>query len=110
MNDIFNVDSFDEDEAETKTIVRLTTSQYSDKNGVYLKKSLRYLKRKCKGHNCMQHDCEMIDTENVVSRIVNLYNVDDGIYEVVMINPTTDWETGYIDDWDYELVEYKEKP
>ena len=37
-------------------------------------------------------------------RILNLGEVEDGIYEVVVCNESHDYETGYVDDYDYRLV------
>jgi hypothetical protein len=28
---------------------------------------------------------------------------EDGVYEVVICNERRDWESGYIEDWDYRL-------
>ena len=41
--------------------------------------------------------------------IINLYECDDGIYEVIMCNLSHDWETGYLDDWDLKLIPYKKE-
>lgn len=41
--------------------------------------------------------------------ITNLDKCKDGIYKIQICNPRTDWETGYIDEYDYKLVPFKEE-
>jgi hypothetical protein len=46
-----------------------------------------------------------------VDRFCKRINIDkykDGLYTIHMVNMSRDWETGYVDDYDYELREYKE--
>lgn len=83
--------------------VRLSTSYWNDGNGVYLKKSLKYLKRKCVGYNILHEDCCNIDPEEVLTSITNLYTVPDGVYTISIINEYVDWETNTIQDYDYKL-------
>lgn len=45
----------------------------------------------------------MISPEEVTDRIVNLQQCKDGVYEITMCNVAKDWETGYVDSWDYRL-------
>ena len=85
-------------------VVRLTTNAWRDSRGVHLKKSLNFLKRQCKGFNLLDEDCSMIGAEEVIPRIVNIGSVTDGIYRVVTCNESRDWESGYIDDYEYKLV------
>lgn len=93
-----------EQKQENLCVVRLTTSSWSDRNGAYQRKSLRFLKRKCEGYNILDEDCMMVGADEVINRILNLNDVEDGVYQVVMSNISTCWETGYVDDYDYELV------
>ena len=37
-------------------------------------------------------------------QITNLDKCEDGVYELAVTNISRDWETGYVDDYDYELV------
>jgi len=94
----------DSEKGENICVVRLTTSAWSDSRGVHLKKSLNFLKRKCKGFNLLYEDCSMIGPEEVIPRIINIYSVPDGVYRVVTCNESRDWESGYVDDYDYKLV------
>lgn len=89
---------------ESICVVRLTTTAWRDSRGVHLKKSLNFLKRKCKGFNILDEDCSMVGAEEVIPRITNMDSVEDGIYEVVTCNESRDWESGQIDDYDYMLV------
>lgn len=97
-------------EAETKpedvndVVVRVRTSCWHDRNGFYEKRSFIYLKRKCKGFNWVENDLD----EEVIARISSMNQVEDGIYSIVPINQSRDWETGMIDDYDYELIPYTE--
>lgn len=87
-----------------RTVVRLRTTMWSDKNGLHLKKSLTFLRRKSEGFNVLEEDASAAGVEEVLPRILNLGKCEDGIYEVVVCNESHDWETGYVDDYDYRLV------
>ena len=89
-------------------VVRLTTSSWSSKRGVFLQKSLSYLRRKCDGYNILEEDTTYVGAEEVAHKVVNLYDVEDGIYEVVTCNESRCWETNTIDDYDYKLIPYEE--
>ena len=91
-------------EDASKVVVRVSTSWWSDQNGLYSKKSLIYLKRQCKNYNFLREDVSNMSAEEVYTRIIDLDNVEDGIYEVITCNVSMDWEGGYIDDYDYKLV------
>lgn len=97
-----------EREVEHKCIVKLTTSVWGDKDGFYIKKSLKFLKRKCVGYNVLQEETNVMGAEEVYQRILNINDVEDGIYSVVVVNESRDWETNNVEDWDYELYPYKE--
>ena len=45
---------------------------------------------------------------NGESRIIDFHKVEDGVYELIFCNESRDWETGYVDDHDYKLVELNE--
>ena len=89
-------------------VVRLTTTVWHTDDGVHIKKSLRFLKRKCVGYNILYEDCRMVGADEVVKRITNLDECEDGIYCVVTCNESHDWETPHIvEDYDYELIPLK---
>jgi hypothetical protein len=94
---------------ESKCVIRITTSAWSDKRGLNVKKCLSYLRRKTTGYyNIMEEDCQQIGDREVLDRIINLYSVEDGVYEVIPCDEYRDWESGYIEDYNYKLVPYKE--
>lgn len=90
-------------------VVRVRTSWYHDNKGMHMKKSLTLMKRKSQGHNWVWEDLSNIGAEEVMPRIDNLMEVEDGLYEIEMINASRDYETGYLDDWDYKLIKYHER-
>ena len=104
MDDDFEVVTYSEAHQENSCVVRISTSYWHDKNGLYTKKSLKFLKRQCRGYNWLLEDCSMISADEVFPRIINLYDCEDGVYDVVIVNESRDWETGAIDDYDYELI------
>lgn len=89
-------------------VVRLKTSYWSDSKGVHKKKSLTYMKRKCRGYNILEDDCSNIGAEEVVPLITNLDSSSDGLYMVVTCNMARDWETGYVDAYEYKLISIPE--
>ena len=84
--------------------VRVKTTVWADKRGLHTKKSLTFLRRQCEGFNVLAEDADAIGAEEVLPRILNLDEVKDGIYEVVVCNESHGYETGYFDDYDYRLV------
>jgi hypothetical protein len=96
-------------EPRPQVFVRLTTTSWHDNNGIYVKQSLRFLRRKCVGFNVMEEDCSAIGADQVVARIENLHECDDGVYQIVTCNERgSDWEMPHIiDEYDYMLVPVK---
>jgi phage FluMu gp28-like protein len=68
-----------------------------------MKRSLRLLKRPSTAKWTFIDDCRETDATVVVQRITNLHECNDGLFEVIMTNEQRDWETGCVEDWDYEL-------
>lgn len=89
---------------KARCVVRLKTTMWADKHGLHTKKSLKFLRRQCEGLNVLEEDASMVGADEVLPRILNLDQCDDGIYEVVTCNESHDWETGYVDYYDYRLV------
>jgi hypothetical protein len=98
------------EQPEERCVVRLHTSSWLDARGLHTKKSLTFLKRQCVGYNVLQEDALNIDAESVVNRIVNLYTCPDGVYQVAVCNQARDWEMGYVEDYDYELLPLTDQP
>lgn len=88
----------------SRCVVRVTTTAWADKRGLHEKKSLMFLRRQCKGLNVLEEDASAIGAENVLPRILNLDECEDGVYDVVVCNERCDYETGYVGDYDYRLV------
>lgn len=97
------------DKQENLCVVKVITNVYSNHQGVHIKKSLIFLRRKCKGFNVLEEECSGIGADEVVPRIINLDECNDGIYEIITCNESHDWETGYIDDYDFKLIPFKEE-
>lgn len=86
-----------------RCVVRLATSMYRSSRGLHLRKDLVFLKRQCSGYNVLDEDARSVDPSYVIERVENLHECKDGVYEVVTCNEHRDWETGYVDDYDYRL-------
>lgn len=93
-------------EPERREVVRLTTNCWRDKRGLHIRRSLTTLKRQSSGYQILEEDCSMIGADEVVRQIVNLDECEDGVYLVVTCNESKDWETGFIDSYDYKLLPF----
>lgn len=93
-----------------RCVVRLRTSTWFDGKALHLKKSLTILRKQCVGYNVLQEDASNIGAEDVISKIIDLDSLDDGIYEVVACNESRDWESGHVEDYDYRLVPFPPEP
>ena len=93
-------------EPARREVVKLVTSSWCDKRGLHIRRDMLAVKRKSRGHQCLEEDCSMISPDEVWPRIVNLNECKDGLYEVVICNEWKDWETGHIEDYDYKLLPF----
>lgn len=93
-------------ESADRTVVRLRRSWWHDKKGACQRLELRFLARSSTGFNLFHDDCCQVGAESALKRIINLEECEDGIYELLSCNTRTDWETGYVDEWDYKLVPF----
>ena len=112
-DEIFSVDMSKPDDSDInpcRVVGRLTTSYWNGANGIHSRRSFRYLKRKSQGHNFVTEDASNVGADETWKRIINMDECKDGVYEVVTCNESRDWETGYIDDYDFKLVPFEEKP
>lgn len=87
-----------------RLVIRLRRVYWSDRKGVYSKCEIIFLKRKSSGYNILEEDTSMFGANEIFQNIINLNTCKDGIYEVKLCNISTDFETGYLDAYDYELV------
>lgn len=86
-----------------KLVVRLTTScWYGARGDASYKKTLTAMKK--------LSDFSIRDLIDDLSfnEPINLYEVEDGLYEMISVNESSDWETGCIDDFDIKLIPYQE--
>ena len=90
--------------AEANCVVRVSTTSWIDRRGLHMKKSLIFLRRQCKGVNLIQEEVSATTPTEALFRIINWNEVADGIYTVEICNESRDWESGYVEDWDYRLV------
>jgi hypothetical protein len=110
LNDIIGMTSTGKPvqaEDEVKLVVRLRTCYYHTARGLFMRKEITYLKKLSKNYNIFEEDANNFGADEVISRIVDLNSKPDGIYEVRACNFHTDWETGYVDDYDYCLTPIK---
>ena len=91
-------------EVENRTIVRIQDSYYKTYRGVAFKREMNVLKRKSVGCNLVEECFD--DVECDICRIQNFDAEPPGIYEVMVCNESRDWETGWLDDWEYKLVPF----
>lgn len=92
-----------EDAVKSKVIVRVTTSRINGRNGgAKFVREIYTQKRRSEGFDFWSHEVSM-GAHEAIGKIVNLYSVQDGIYEMVLINFSTDWETGLVDDYQFQL-------
>ena len=89
-------------------IVRVKTSSWWDGRKLILHKEITPMKRLSNHCNFLKNDIDSIGAFAVVHNIENLHEVMDGLYSIVMSNVQKDWESGYIEDYDYKLVPYRE--
>ena len=86
-----------------KEVVRVRTSVWGDRRGVYVNKSITFLRRQSVGTGLLDEEISAVGAEQAVARILNLDTCADGVYQVTLCNQKRDWETGYIDDYDFRL-------
>lgn len=90
-------------------VVRIKTSYWSDGRGIHTRRDMIFLLRKCRGYNFVAEDAAAVGADEVIPRITNFDSVEDGVYEVITVAEERDRESGYIEDWDYQLVPYEYK-
>lgn len=89
--------------------VRLKTTHWSNSKGLYVRRDLTYLKRKCSGFNCLEEDVNAVDAQTTIGNITNLDECEDGVYEVIPCNHQRDRESGNVDSCEYKLVPLHDK-
>ena len=92
-----------------RCVIRLRTSTWVTEKGLHAKTDLMFMRRKSKGFNLLEEEAIAIGSDEVIQRITNLADCEDGLYEVRTCNEREDWETGCIDDYDFNLVPLDEE-
>ena len=103
----FSIREMEDDADECLSIVRLKTSWWNDKRGLHSRKDITPMKSLSKGYQILEEDAKNIGASQVAERIENLGECEDGLYTVITCNESHDWETGYVDDYDYRLIPYR---
>lgn len=98
--------SIEAKKSESREVVRLSTSRWSDKRGIHSRRSLLFMRRKSAGYQLLEEDARMLGEDEVVSNIINLDECGDGLYIVTTCNEHTDWESGILEDYDYKLIPF----
>ena len=105
-DDLFNFTIKDKKDCKGQ-IFKCVVNNHIDTNGSYVQKfTMKMLRRKsCKG--CQY--CEYLD-EYAREEIDNVGEIlvdnpqHNALYQLSVVNITTDWETGFADDFDMEFV------
>lgn len=88
-------------------VVRIIEERYQRGGSYFIGKSLRVLK-KLTTYDMLNDICSNIGIWDGIDTIINLDECGPGLYNMVVCNVSTDWETGCVDDWDYKLIPYEE--
>jgi hypothetical protein len=59
------------------------------------------------GVGWIDEEISSIGSEEFIQKFVNLYECSDGVYSIVCVNNAIDWESGAVEDWDYQLVPFE---
>ena len=93
-----------------RTVVRLRSSAWSDGRGLHTKRSLTFMRRHSFGLNILAEESDAAGAECALGSLVNLNQCSDGLYEIVVVNQSRDWETGIVDSYDLKLVPFNPPP
>lgn len=88
-----------------KCVVRVQTEAYKKGDTYFYGKSIRVLKRKTE-FDFIAEEVNNIDIIDALENIINLNDVTNGLYEVVIASQSYDIESGYLDDWSFKLIAY----
>ena len=97
----------DPEDKGCRSIVRLKTSYWRSARGLHMRKDLIRMKRLSWDYQILEEDADMIGAEDVIGNIIDFDSLKDGLYEVSTCNETHDWESGYLDSYDYKLTPFK---
>jgi len=84
--------------------VRIRDTRFATKRGFAFRRDVEFVRRECIGYNFVEEEIAMIGADDALEMIVNLHTVNPGKYLVDICNVRRDWETGQVDDYDFELI------
>lgn len=89
-----------------KCVVNVKTESYQRGKSYFYGRTIRVLER-LTTYNQLKEEVDMVGTFEALGGIINLDSVEDGVYNLVCVNKTYDWESGNIDSCDLKLVPYE---
>lgn len=88
-------------------VVRVRTCAYETKRGFSVRRDVTLLRKLSSPDACLvTENIGAVGAAETAQQIVNLHEVEDGLYRVVACNERRDWETGVVDDYDLKLIPY----
>lgn len=87
---------------EHLAVYRLQTYHYKKGKSLCYEKRLTYVRKLSRGHDPLDEDFSYMGEIN----LINLDECTDGLYSINCCNFSHDYESGYIDGWDLQLVPY----
>lgn len=88
-------------------VVRLKTDIWNNDRGLHVKKSITFLKRLSAGFNILHEELSNVGGVDTLKSIINFDECKDGIYEIITVNESNDWESGQVDGYDLKLIPYE---
>jgi hypothetical protein len=88
-------------------VVRVGTEAFKRGDTYFYGRTIRVIKKKT-DVDYLHDDCQQVGTQEAIENILNIHTVEDGIHQLVMCNVSKDWETGYVDDFNFKLVPFEE--
>lgn len=88
-------------------VVRVGTEGFKRGDTYFYGRTIRVIKRKTE-YDLLHDYCQQVGIQEAIENILNINSVEDGLYQLLMCNISKDYETGYIDDFNFKLVKYEE--
>lgn len=89
--------------ADFNCVVMVGTEAFKRGNTYHFSRTLRVLKSETT-YDILEDVAQSIGVQEALESIVNLHDVADGKYLLIVCNVSRDWETNAIDDYDLKLV------
>ena len=107
MNDILPDSMYDKKKG---LFVSVRSSYYMSDNGLIMTRIVRTLKRRSdRDAYTLEEEASNAGADQVFKDLNYLNGLKDGVYKVVFTSISRDWETGYVDDYKYELRRVEEE-